>query len=284
MTKKCAICGKKLGLFDYKFPLKDGFICANDIIKFDFSKSDKNAAPTQNACEWFRSHTTNDLIELVKRDNSFKKVSAEMDSEKQKKAAEEQAKKAAYQRTLEDFKQNSLKVSHYYIRNSTQQILIAKTFLNDPKIVNFSDIASYEVNQRGHDEHKHHGITRALVGGALAGGVGAIIGATTGGSDKEYTDHLGLIITLKDGSNFEIPFLRIKDKTTSLNVKDAYSKMQDVISMIEAGMQATKEKSSNSSQVKDDVPSEIRKYKELADDGIISQEEFEAKKKQLLNL
>ncbi|MCQ4637144.1 SHOCT domain-containing protein [Anaerovorax odorimutans] len=29
---------------------------------------------------------------------------------------------------------------------------------------------------------------------------------------------------------------------------------------------------------------EIRKYKELMDDGIISQEEFEAKKKELLGL
>ena len=32
------------------------------------------------------------------------------------------------------------------------------------------------------------------------------------------------------------------------------------------------------------VPDEIRKYKELLDEGIITQEEFDAKKSQLLNL
>lgn len=36
--------------------------------------------------------------------------------------------------------------------------------------------------------------------------------------------------------------------------------------------------------VNESVPDEIRKYKELLDDGIISEEEFSAKKKQLLNL
>ncbi|RMC35980.1 SHOCT domain-containing protein [Lactobacillus sp. ESL0236] len=33
-----------------------------------------------------------------------------------------------------------------------------------------------------------------------------------------------------------------------------------------------------------DAPAEIRRYKQLMDDGIITQEEFEAKKKQLLGL
>ena len=33
-----------------------------------------------------------------------------------------------------------------------------------------------------------------------------------------------------------------------------------------------------------DIPDEIRKYKQLLDDDIITQEEFDAKKKELLNL
>ncbi|WP_435583671.1 SHOCT domain-containing protein [Lactobacillus crispatus] len=32
------------------------------------------------------------------------------------------------------------------------------------------------------------------------------------------------------------------------------------------------------------MPDQLRKYKKLADDGIITQDEFEAKKKQLLGL
>ena len=40
----------------------------------------------------------------------------------------------------------------------------------------------------------------------------------------------------------------------------------------------------NSGCISDELADEIRKLKELADDGIITQEEFEAKKKQLLGL
>ena len=36
--------------------------------------------------------------------------------------------------------------------------------------------------------------------------------------------------------------------------------------------------------LKTDVADELRKYKALFDDGILTQDEFEAKKKQLLNL
>ena len=47
--------------------------------------------------------------------------------------------------------------------------------------------------------------------------------------------------------------------------------------------QRTKEKDENPSNNMS-IPDEIRQYKQLFDDGIITKEEFESKKKQLLRL
>lgn len=48
--------------------------------------------------------------------------------------------------------------------------------------------------------------------------------------------------------------------------------------------QFTKKKEDEGTETQMSVPDEIRKYKELLDEGIITEEEFELKKKQLLNL
>jgi len=46
----------------------------------------------------------------------------------------------------------------------------------------------------------------------------------------------------------------------------------------------TKEKTTNNKQNMRDVPDELKKFKELLDLGAITQEEFDAKKKELLGL
>ena len=159
---------------------------------------------------------------------------------------------------------------------------------------------------------KHHGITRAVVGGALAGGVGAIVGATTGGKRNDFIDHLGLIITLKDGSNFEIVFIRKIEqmKANSYATRSCIENFNSLVSLIDviiaqnqaniAANQAQQPNQPNAQPVTQqakqavkqptvkaastDPADEIRKFKKLADDGIITKEEFEAKKKQLLGL
>ena len=135
---------------------------------------------------------------------------------------------------------------------------------------------------------KHHGITRAVVGGAIAGGVGAIVGATTGGKQNDYIDHLGLIITLKDGSNFEIVFIRKieQEKANSFTARDDIQRFNTLVSMIDAIIAKNNQtaKTTSTENTNPDPADEIRKFKKLADDGIITQDEFEAKKKQLLGL
>lgn len=47
---------------------------------------------------------------------------------------------------------------------------------------------------------------------------------------------------------------------------------------------AEKEETDSTNQIQLSVADEIKKFKELLDDGVITQEEFETKKTQLLNL
>lgn len=199
-----------------------------------------------------------------------------------------------YDHILNDFKNNeSGTFSHFIFSNKKKQILEKKSLLRDPRVINYSDIISYRVNQQGHDERKHHGITRAIIGGALAGGVGAIVGATTEHKQTDYIDHLGLVVNLKDGSNFELVFISKIDhvKTDSRAARSSFKRMDNYISMFDSIITQNKQADSNSqadsgstSTNQIDPADEIRKFKKLADDGIITQEEFEQKKKQLLGL
>ncbi|MBR5245829.1 MAG: SHOCT domain-containing protein [Clostridia bacterium] len=75
-------------------------------------------------------------------------------------------------------------------------------------------------------------------------------------------------------SSGKISFLAIK------NANEIYSIMNNLL--IER--QQNKEKSITRTEIRIDETEQLAKYKDLLDKGIITQEEFDAKKKQLLNL
>lgn len=292
MAKECSLCGSKIGFFDQNLKFKDKqYICGKCIDKYRFSKKEGSYEASWKAIGWSTDHSLKEFKEnYIDQGKDFN--DALVDAENKKLAAKQEKadNKAKYQALLSDFQKDSYHFSHYYFNQRRQQILVAKTLLDDYKIINFSDIVSYKVNQNGHNETKHHGITRAIVGGALAGGVGAIVGATTGGKQTDYIDHLGLIISLKDGSNFEVVFIRKMEqiKSNSLSARTSIESLNKLISLIDsiiAQNQASNiDKINSNSDTSNDSADEIRKFKKLAEDGIITQEEFEAKKKQLLNL
>ncbi|WP_413627719.1 hypothetical protein R4B61_00515 [Fructilactobacillus vespulae] len=83
------------------------------------------------------------------------------------------------------------------------------------EMIPFDEIISHKLDQRGTDKTKHHGVTRAVVGGALAGGVGAVVGAVTGGKDYKVVNHLSVLINAKNGRQREIKFIDKETKTDS---------------------------------------------------------------------
>lgn len=83
------------------------------------------------------------------------------------------------------------------------------------KLISYRDISSYTIVENivkeTHTKTKKIGaIARAIVGGAIAGGVGVVTGAITAGSKSstivhEIPDGFFLQILLKDGSGYQCP-------------------------------------------------------------------------------
>lgn len=290
MAKYCSFCGGKIGFFSEQIPFKDGMMDKKCLTKYGMGIKWGCKPGVEKYAE---KHTVQEFKDLIASGKTFKDIQSEYLTDAEKKQIANDAKHdklmEKYNKMLPIFqKETTAKFTHYIFDDKRQQILQKKVFLFDPRFINYSDIISYKVNQSGHDEEKHHGIMRALVGGALAGGAGAIVGATTGGKQYDYIDHLGLIITLKDGSDFEIVFIRKIEQvqTNSSLARDGIQELNALISMIDAIIAKNNQtaKTTSTENANPDPTDEIRKFKKLADDGIITQDEFEAKKKQLLGL
>ena len=164
----------------------------------------------------------------------------------------------------------------YYFDGKNKQLLINK--ISDCERINYSQIISYNIINEGHDKKKKHGITRAIVGGALAGGVGAIVGAVTGGKNYDYVDRLGVNITLQGGDNVEILLIDATTKVQTL-ISESHKILNKIISILDSIIAEN-----NSEKTNNDATSQLKQLKELADQGVITQDDFEAKKKQILGI
>lgn len=272
---KCSFCGRDIYRGDAPLKFKNSeYLCRDCMAKYKFTIS------TVRAHTWASEHTIADFKEhYLDKSKDFADIYSEIEQQIQKEEAEEEQRK----QEIAAFKKKSVKYSHYYFNRTERKIYIGKTFLDPDRFVDADEITSYRVNEKGHDKNKHHVFTRAAVGAIIAGPAGAVIAGTTGGKINEYIDHLGLIINLTDGSNFEVSLLNSKNnKADGFLVRHAYSDLNDVIAILDS-WKAT-EKVVEDIQDSNDDPAEIRKYKQLLDDDIITKEEFDAKKKQLLGL
>lgn len=236
-------------------------------------------------------------------DNISKKM--EENAEKRKLAKEvKQQEDAEYKKILDTFKDNkSEKFEGYYFDTKNKRILNPRGILTrDYKVYDFSDVLSYKINKTEHNDSKtqtkhKHALTRAVVGGVLTapvGGLGAIVGGFTGKKEtttitKDFLDHLGVIISFTDGSSFEIEFVNSTVKTSSLIARTGIDETNRLTTLLQAIVKENETlnvefSATQSSPAAADPLDEIEKLKGLLDIGAITQEEFDAKKKQLLDL
>ena len=141
------------------------------------------------------------------------------------------------------------------------------TKITNPKIYAFNEVVGFEykvVNQKTTIEKKG-GITRAVVGNMIAGPVGAIVGSNTAKQNVKIEETKLFYIYLNNfaGNNTII---------MSYPPSGLESFLNDCISI--------GQKKENS----DETVNDLMKFKQLLDNGIISQEEFDKKKKELLSL
>ena len=160
------------------------------------------------------------------------------------------------------------------------------------KTYNFSDLMNYEVYENGKSQVKGRAGS-ALIGGAFFGLGGLIVGSSMSRNINEKCNQLKLIIRLKD---FECPEIVITyvdnfdcDKNDSI-YKDMKNNIQSVCSMLEYILnektleQSSVVKQTEKNPIQTSNKEQLQKLKEMLDSGLITQEDYEQKKKQILGL
>ena len=224
------------------------------------------------------------IITLAVSSNKDKK-------EKNKREAEEKAQDE-YIKDNEihcdiDYRYNNLVENiaiRFVVDNAKKTIYISETsssFLSIP----FSEIIGLEILT---DSEVTGGVGRAIVGGALAGGIGAVAGAATAKKQINSYDFIIYRKSIETPSN-RIYLIKTPTQTYSKFYTQAIQFAYDVNACIKAIIEQNKDNSvdqlsSTAKQEKTDIAQELRKFKELMDEGIITRDEFEQKKKKLLEL
>ena len=142
----------------------------------------------------------------------------------------------------------------------------------------YDDIVDYELLEDGAIVHEG-GIGRAVVGGLIAGGAGAIVGSTTRKS-KDYCTSLAIKITARNRGAEYATFINSRVNKNTLAYKTSYKAAQDALSQL---LLITEENKKNAApeQVVSKAD-EILKLKELLDAGAIDQEEFTMLKQRII--
>ena len=156
------------------------------------------------------------------------------------------------------------------------------------KVYNFEDIIDFELLENGETVTKTKGgVRRAIVGGALLGGVGAVVGSVTAKKESfDIVNSLKIKITLNN-TNYPtvyIPLIFSKTKTKSFAYKNAYNNAQEILSALSIICKENEKKYYISAEQKISSSDEILKFKKLLDDGIITEDEFNKKKKLILGI
>lgn len=101
------------------------------------------------------------------------------------------------------------------------------------KVYNYSALVDFELLEDGESVAKS-GIGRALVGGALFGGAGAVVGAVTR-KNKDYCNSLRIKITIDNLSDpvIFLDFINHSVKVTSDEYKNAYEQAQRTMSTLQ---------------------------------------------------
>jgi len=151
----------------------------------------------------------------------------------------------------------------------------------------FDEIVDFELLEDGSVLTKG-GVGRAVVGAALFGGVGAIVGGVTGKKSNSVCNSLKIKVTINDMNNpvAYINFFNTQTKKDSFVYKTSYQFAQECLSVLQLicnSNEASKPLSPSGTPAPSDAD-ELLKFKYLLDAGAITEDEYSLKKKQLLGL
>lgn len=103
------------------------------------------------------------------------------------------------------------------------------------KLYHSNEIRSYHYVEDNETVTKHHGIRRAIVGGALTGGVGAVVGAVTGKrKTKSFIGSAKLMITTSEPKTYTLTVISKKTKTGSKDYMKAIEKVDNCLAILDS--------------------------------------------------
>lgn len=156
-------------------------------------------------------------------------------------------------------------------------------------IINFSDIIECQIIEDSNTVMKG-GVGRAVVGGALAGGVGAIVGANTRAS-KNVINILQIRIITKKISNslYTIDLIKTEIEKNSMEYRNAMNFANNVYAIL-TSIITNNDKVSNNlggkktmEQNNNNFIEQLERLSKLRNDGMITEREFEESKQKILN-
>lgn len=203
---------------------------------------------------------------------------------------------------IENLRQSGKKILQKMHDNFLSDCMELETFINQvrnftipvPTKISLDKIKHYKmVGSIGYSSNIHGGggsggganIGGAIVGGLLFGGAGAIIGSQMG--TEIHIDEIETEVTQHDDRSVEFFYEDENEKTNSIIFdSSAYDCLMKLIpeKAFDSVVTNTPKKEEPPIATPTTSLSQIKELKELLDLGIITQEEFDAKKKQLLGL
>lgn len=148
-------------------------------------------------------------------------------------------------------------------------------------VYNYSDIVDFELLEDGES------ISSGGLGRALFGGVGAVVGGVTGKkSTKGICNSMKIKITVNDMNNpvVYVDLISSATKKGSMIYKACHNSAQECLSILQLICDKQSVGANTTNIIAGSNADEIKKYKNLLDEGILTQQEFDAKKKELLGI
>ena len=289
-VNKCVVCNDKVGVFDYK--LKDGYrICV-----FCTHRAE-NAYYDLIGYELDLDHSSVD---------AFYKNRRKIDSAEAIQICKEPKLLSKYMPEEMKYNRHLYKIANAVFDDDNGVLTFGNNFDlfldlfrdSQPRACSYSSIIKYEYYENEDSVVKGgSGLGRAAIGGVLFGGAGAVVGAVTKkNSSSAKVSDMYILVTFKSSDSPEIYTQKINITESGDLINRGSGKYRKYLGIAETViaklddiyMKENPEENANSNisteQAVTSVADEIRKFKELFDEGIITEDEFNQKKKQLLGI
>lgn len=254
-SSNCAVCGKKMGFFNGKVILKNGYVCNRCWDTEGLGKRIDYMTESRN----YTAQQIRDMVHVVNNVPSY----------------------------ATNFNGNTLIADLVQLDDSTQTVqIITKAGFNSAKeYIKYNQIVNFELVEDG-DTITKGGLGSATVGGALFGAGGAIAGAVLGAKKtKAVCNSLQLRISVADYYKkvIVVNYIELPTKSTSMTYKQMHEQAQKAVGELQvavASIQRTTPQQGASSSMAD----EIAKLNQLREQGVLTEEEFITAKRKLLGI